>query len=195
MYFHGYRSLLNAIYFLFEIINNATFNARSKKMKTYLGIINKQSGEDFNEKVYNYLCTFPNSVVDKKVSKINGIKINDSDKNTLGDIDVLFISIKFKRIIVCEVKNFELSRNMYEMYNEYHDLFDPDNKKSFYNKHMKRVEWCKDHIVDIIQHYGLEKKKWRIDYCFIVNEPLISDKAMKVNVNAYVLEDIDKFIK
>ena len=192
---YGYRSLLNAIYFLFEIINNATFKARSKKMKTYLGIINKQSGEDFNEKVYNYLCTFPNSIVDKKVSKINGIKINDSDKNTLGDIDVLFISKKFKRITVCEVKNFELSRNMYEMYNEYHDLFDPDNKKSFYNKHMKRVEWCKDHITDIIQHYGLEKKKWRIDYCFIVNEPLISDKAMKVNINAYILEDIEKFIK
>ena len=26
-------------------------------------------------------------------------------------------------------------------------------------------------------------------------QPLISDKAMKVNINAYVLEDIDKFIK
>ena len=191
----GYRSLLNAIYFLFEIINNATFKAKSKKMKAYLGIINKQSGEDFNEKVYNYLCTFSNSIVDKKVSKINGIKINDSDNNTLGDIDVLFISKKFKRIIVCEVKNFKLSRNMYEMYNEYHDMFDPDNKKSFYNKHIKRVEWCKNHISDIIQHYGLEKKKWRIDYCFIVNEPLISDKVMKVNINAYTLEDIEKFIK
>lgn len=192
---YGYRSLINAIYFLFEIINNATFKARSRKMKTYLGIISKQSGEDFNEKVYNYLCTFPNSIVDKKVSKINGIRINDSDNNTLGDIDVLFISKKFKRIIVCEVKNFELSRNMYEMYNEYHDLFDPDNKRNFYYKHMKRVEWCKNHISDITQHYGLEKKKWRIDYCFIVNEPLISDKAMKVNVNAYVLEEIEKFIK
>ena len=97
---YGYRSLLNAIYFLFEIINNATFKARSKKMKIYLGIINKQSGEDFNEKVYNYLCTFPNSIVDKKVSKINGIKINDSDKNTLGDIDVLFISKKFRVLIL-----------------------------------------------------------------------------------------------
>lgn len=192
---YGYRSLINAIYFLFEIINNATFKARSRKMKTYLGIISKQSGEDFNEKVYNYLCTFPNSIVDKKVSKINGIRINDSDNNTLGDIDVLFISKKFKRIIVCEVKNFELSRNMYEMYNEYHDLFDPDNKRNFYYKHMKRVEWCKNHISDITQHYGLEKKKWKIDYCFIVNEPLISNKAMKVNVNAYVLEEIEKFIK
>lgn len=192
---YGYRTLINAIYFLFKIINNATFKARSKKMKTYLGIVNKQSGEDFNEKVYNYLCTFPNSIVDKKVSKINDIKINDSNNNILGDIDVLFISKKFKRIIVCEVKNFELSRNMYEMYNEYHNFFDPDNKKSFYNKHMKRVEWCKNHIPDIIQHYGLEKKKWKIDYCFIVNEPLISDKAMKVNINAYILEDIKKFIK
>ena len=77
------------------------------------------------------MCTFPNSIVDKKVSKINGIKINDSDKNTLGDIDVLFISKKFKRIIVCEVKNFELSRNMYEMYNEYHDCLILIMKKAF----------------------------------------------------------------
>lgn len=191
----GYRSFLNAIYFLFEIINNATFKARSKKMKAYLGILNKERGEDFNEKVYEYLCTFPNSIVDKRVSKINGIRINDSNNNTLGDIDVLFISKKFKKIIVCEVKNFVLSRNMYELYNEYHDMFDPDNKKSFYNKHMKRVEWCKDHISDMVKHYGLEKKKWKIDYCFIVNEPLVSDKAMKVNINAYALEDIDRFIK
>ena len=78
-------------------------------MKAYLGILNKERGEDFNEKVYEYLCTFPNSIVDKKVGKINGIRINDSNNNTLGDIDVLFISKKFKRIIVCEVKNFELS--------------------------------------------------------------------------------------
>ena len=191
----GYRSLLNSIYFLFEIINNATFKARSKKMKTYLGILNKERGEYFNEKVYEYLCTFPNSIVDKKVSKINGMKINDSNNNTLGDIDVLFISKKFKRIIVCEVKNFELARNMYELYNEYYDMFDSSNKKSFYNKHMKRVDWCKAHVLDIVKHYGLEKKKWRIDYCFIVNEPLISDKAMKININAYSLEDIDKFIK
>lgn len=191
----GYRSLLNAIYFLFEIINNATFKAKSKKMKTYLGLINKESGEEFNEKVFEYLETFPNSIVKKKVSKINGLKINDSNNNTLGDIDVLFISKKFKKIIVCEVKNFELSRNMYELYNEYHDMFDPDNKKSFYNKHKRRVEWCRNHVSDIIQQYGLEKKKWKIDYCFIVNEPLISDKAMKININAYTLEDIDKFIK
>ena len=191
----GYRTLLNAIYFLFEIINNATFKARSKEMKAYLGTLNKESGENFNEKVYKYLCTFPNSIVDKRVSKINGIRINDYNNNTLGDIDILFISKKFKRIIICEVKNFELSRNMYEIYNEYHNMFDSDNKKSFYNKHMKRVEWCKNHISDIIQHYGLEKKKWKIDYCFIVNEPLISDKAMKVNINAYTLEEVDKFIK
>lgn len=191
----GYRSLLNAIYFLFEIINNATFKARSKKMKAYLGVLNRQSGEDFNEKAYEYLSTFPNSVVDKKVSKINGLKINGSNNNTLGDIDVLFISKKFKKIIVCEVKNFELSRNMYELYNEYHDMFDPDNEKSFYNKHMKRVEWCKNHISDIVKHYNLEQKKWKIDYCFIVNEPLISNKVMKVNINAYTLEDIDKYIK
>jgi len=191
----GYRTLINSIYFLFEIINNATFNARSKKMKNYISLISRESGEDFNEKSYRYLSTFSNSIVEKKVNKIDGIRISDSNNNPLGDIDVLYISKKYKKIIVCEVKNFELSRNMYELYNEYHDMFDPGNEKSFYNKHMKRVEWCKNNLKSIIEHYGLEKKKWKIDYCFIVNEPLVSNKAMKININAYTLEDIDKFIK
>ncbi len=191
----GYRALLNAIYFLFEIINNATLKARSKKMKIYLGHLNKESGKNFNEKVYEYLCTFPNSIVDKNVSKIGNIRIIDTNNNTLGDVDILFISKKTKRIIVCEVKNFELSRNMYELYNEYHNMFDPNNEKSFYNKHMKRVEWCKKNVFRIVENYNLEKKKWKVDYCFIVNEPLISNKAMKININVYTIEDVDKFIK
>ncbi len=56
---------------------------------------------------------------EKKVSKINGIKINDSDKNTLGDIDVLFISKKFKGMLLERVEIGSIRQNLstYEVMN------------------------------------------------------------------------------
>ena len=191
---YGYRTLINSVYFLFEIINNGSLKTRSSKMKKYISEISRERGNDFNELVFNYLSSYKELIVDKKVNKINGKKIMDNNNQVLGDIDVLFISKKKKRIAICETKNFELSRNMYELHFEYMDMFEPNNEKSFYNKHMKRVKWCKENIDNIKIQYNLPDIKWKIDYCFIVNEPLVSNKAMKANVRAYTIEEIDKFI-
>lgn len=192
---YGYRTLVNSMFFLTELITNGTLQAKSMKMKKYISLINNKKGNEFNELAYNYLSTFKNCIVSKKVNKINGKKILDENNNALGDIDILFISKKYKTIYVCEVKNFGLSKNMYELYNEYRSVFDPNNNKNFYKKHMKRVEWCKKNINNIKQHYELQEGKWKVDYCFIVNEPLISNKAMKVQIKAYTLEEVDKYLK
>jgi len=192
---YGYRTLMNSVYFLLEIINNGSLKSRSSKMKKYISDVLREKGDYFNELVFNYLSNFSDLIVDKKVSKINRKKLSDDYNQSLGDIDVLLISMKKKKIMICETKNFELARNMYELHFEYLDMFNPDNKKSFYNKHMKRVEWCKNNIDDIITHYQLPNLKWKIDHCFIVNEPLISNKAMKANVQVYTLEEIEKIIQ
>lgn len=191
---YGYRTVINSFYFLLEIINNGSLKTRSLKMKKYISEISRERGNDFNELVFNYLSSHRELIVDKKVNKINGKKIMDNENQVLGDIDVLFISKKKKRIVICETKNFKLSRNMYELHFEYTDMFDPSNEKSFYNKHMKRVKWCKENIDKIKIQYNLPDIKWKIDYCFIVNEPLVSNKAMKANVRAYTIETLDKFI-
>lgn len=191
---YGYRTVINSVYFLFEIINNGSLKTRSPKMKKYISEITRERGNDFNELVFNYLSSHKELIVDKKVNKINGKKITDNNNQVLGDIDVLFISKKKKKIVICETKNFELSRNMYELHFEYTDMFDSNNEKSFYNKHMKRVKWCKENLDNIRIQYNLSNAKWKIDYCFIVNEPLVSNKAMKANVRAYTIEEIDKII-
>lgn len=192
---YGYRTLVNSMFFLTELITNGTLQSKSMKMKKYISLINNKKGTEFNELAYNYLSTFKNCIVSKKVNKINGKKLLDENNNALGDIDILFISKKNKTIYVCEVKNFGLSKNMYELYNEYRSVFDPNNNKNFYKKHMKRLEWCKNNINSIKEHYELQESKWKVDYCFIVNEPLISNKAMKVHIKAYTLEEVDKYLK
>ena len=92
-------------------------------MKKYISEISRERGDIFNELVFNYLSSYNDLIVDKKVNKINKKRIMESNNQTLGDIDIIFISKRKKRIMICETKNFELSRNMYELHFEYKDMF------------------------------------------------------------------------
>ena len=62
---------------------------------------------------------------------------------------------------------------------------------------MKRVEWCKNHITDIIKHYDLEKKKWRIDYIMEKNKQsnLFQNVVDELNTNDIFQKFLQPLIK
>ena len=55
----------------------------------------------------------------------------------LGDIDVLCISPEKGIINLIETKDLSLSKNFYEMHNEYKKMFDFNDEKDFITEHMK----------------------------------------------------------
>lgn len=73
-------------------------------------------------------------------------------------------------------------------------MFDSKNPKSFYNKHLRRVNWIKEHINDLIIQYDLPNKKWEVDYLFIVDDYLISKKIFNVKVNLVTLYDLESIL-
>ena len=190
LYIVGYRTLINSVYYLLSIINEGIFHAYSKEMKDYVSKRNNIKGRTFNDHVYNYMSNFDSLIVKKNVKKINKKNISDENNNTLGDIDILYISIKKKTIGIIETKHFNISKNYYEIHNEYKEMFDVENPKCFYVKHKKRVDWVKIHIDDIVKEFNLPKLKWRIKDMFVVEDYLISKKAFKVNVNIHTLKDL-----
>ena len=189
---YGYRILLNSVKFLFGLIGTARFKAKGSKMKKYISTIENDKGRKFNDIVYNVIAENKDIIVDKNVKKINKKKIMSSDNNELGDIDILCISPEKGTINLIETKDLSLSKNFYEMYNEYKKMFDFHNEKSFYNKHVKRVNWVKEHIEDIKTQYSLPDKKWKITYLFVVNDNLISKDVFKVKVNITTLKKLTK---
>lgn len=94
--------------------------------------------------------------------------------DVLGDIDVLIIDEKKHRIVVAEVKNFDFSKNPYEIQAEYQKMFVDGKKKSFATKHKRRVEWVIAHFDDVRVQYSLPRNKWTVHGVFITNEPLMS---------------------
>lgn len=189
-YVVGYRTLINSVNFFLNLLNEGKYHAYSKTMKDYISKNNNLKGKLFNDQVYNYLSSFKSLIVKKNIKKINNKYISDKENNILGDIDVLYISKKHKIIGIIETKNFDMARNFYEISNEYKKMFDPDNSKSLYKKHKRRVNWVSNHIDDVIEEYKLPKYKWKVKDMFVVDDYIISKKAYNINVNLYTLNEL-----
>lgn len=194
---YGYRTLYNSIFFLLDLISSCKLKARSSEMKRYISKMEQIKGKNFNDLVYNYIISNSNLIVDKNVKKINGKKIRGKDNNDLGDIDILCISETKGIIKVIETKDFYLAKNFYEIYNEYVKMFDISNRKSFYMKHMKRVQWIEEHIDDVRKQYNLSDKKWKVSYLFVVDDNLVSKDVFDINVEITTLRNfnLDKLWK
>ena len=111
-YIWGNRNIFHMTMFTMEIINNGKFKARSAEMNKYIGKASKNRGQAFNNSVFNILNTFPELIVDKNLKKINKKRIVDEENKDLGDIDILYIYDKDKKIIIGEVKDFKLSNTI-----------------------------------------------------------------------------------
>lgn len=191
----GNRNLSNSIFFLFDLINDGKLQANTKEMKDYISKINNLRGKNFNNLVFEYINTIDNLIVDKNVKKINNLKIEDDNKNSLGDIDILYINLKNKRIVLVEAKDFNFVKNYYELYNEYQRLFlDTDDKKCFLSKHKRRVEWVKKHIKDILQHYSLEEGNWQVTYMFITSEHCAANESFDMKEKIYSINEINEHL-
>ena len=190
-YIWGNRNIFHMTMFIMDLISDGKFRAKSKEMNKYIGKVSQKRGQVFNENVYNILKTFPELIVDKNLKKINRKRILDEENKDLGDIDILYIYNKNKQIVVGEVKDFKLSKNPYEIYCEYKEMFeDSEGKKSYSTKLKRRAEWIKKHIEDIKQQYNLQGDGWKIYKVFIVNEHIISKDVYRKNDNIIAVSDI-----
>ena len=191
----GNRNLSNSIFYLFDLINEGKLKCNTKTMKDYISKINNVRGRNFNNLVFKYISEFNELTVDKNVSKINGKDINNSNGMTLGDIDVLYIYPKKKKIVLVETKNFNSVKNYYELYNEYLNLFvDNKYKKSFLTKHKRRVDWVKEHIDDVIKHYSLPNGNYKVCYMFVTSEYCTANDVFKIKEKIYSIKELDEKI-
>jgi hypothetical protein len=66
-----------------------------------------------------------------------------------------------------------------EVKNEFDGLFKDakDGSKCAVNRHQERVEWLRDHIVDVLAEFGInenEKDTWRIEPILVLDTDLLS---------------------
>lgn len=172
----GNRQLFHMIEYVKDLIYDGKMPTQNKVMSSLLGTISNDRGNKFNQLIVDMLQDMQVFTLDSNVKKINKIPIVDDKGNTLGDIDILIIDKEKNHIYVAEVKDFNFSRNPYEIQMEYQKMFvDTDKEKCYATKHQRRVDWINAHIEDLKIHYYLADEAWKVSGIFIVSEPLISN--------------------
>ncbi|HFD3448884.1 TPA: hypothetical protein ACF3RE_000495 [Enterococcus faecium] len=171
-YIYGIRNVIYARKYLLHLIFGGRLKTNSKKMKDLMSKLQNIKGDEFNEQVKSVLKEYKNLEVIKGVSKIGKQRITDDKKNLLGDIDVLAINEKSKKIFVIEAKDFSFARNPYEMAMEEKDVF--SGKNPFLDRHLKRSMWISENLSDVIENYHLQEGDWKVITMFVVSESLLS---------------------
>lgn len=189
----GNRQLFHMMKFTIDLIYGGKLKTKGNKLPKLIGEISNKRGEDFNNQVYNKINKISDFIVDKNLEKINRKRIADGNRNTLGDIDILYIIPNLKLIVLAEVKDFNFSKNPYEMDCEYQKMFvDKNDKKCFATKHKRRALWVKEHLEDVKMHYGLEGYDWIVKDIFIVSEAIISNAFYDAGATIIKYDEISK---
>lgn len=173
----GNRQLYHMLMYVTNLIYEGKISTKNDKMSALIGRISDDRGRRFNNLIADILSDMEVFIIDSNVDKINKQPVADENGNTLGDIDVLIIDNEKRRIYVAEVKDFNFSRNPYEIQLEYQKMFVDGKKKCYATKHARRVAWVKEHMADLKIHYKLDNVRWDVYGLFIVSEPLISTQV------------------
>lgn len=173
----GVRHLFASLDYLLQATVSGRLQDRfqSKKMQEFLGKISTNEGEEFNNKVYQFIASLPGVIVSKKVKKVCGKRIG-SPGNDFGDLDVLAFFTKSRTIAIIECKDLEIARNAIEMSREMEALFIGNaHSESTIVKHMRRVDWVKSNIYLVLESYGIkDNKKWKIAPLLVVSSEMIT---------------------
>lgn len=189
----GNRQLSHSFWFTVDLIFDGKYKATRKKLKSLIGKIANKRGNAFNDDVKQKLKSIDSITVDAKIKKINGKWVASEDNNTLGDIDILIINHKNHHIIVGEVKDFSFTKNAYEMYQEYQNVFcDNGSKLCYISKHKRRVKWVEEHISDVIMQYNLPKANWTVRDVLITNDVIVSNEIYHKKQKILLYSQINK---
>jgi hypothetical protein len=161
---------------LLNLVLSERLKANSPAMQRLMTELRQKETARFVEEV-GRRCEEAGMVVQTNVEKINGKKILKEDGDIAGDLDLLAANPETRVLHIRECKDLEMARTPAETHNELERTFAVGGKKrSAADKHLKRIEWVKENLAEVLVTLGLprEVEGWRVVGGFVVDTELLS---------------------
>jgi hypothetical protein len=171
--------------------------AKNKRLQQVLGEVSHASGERFNDEVAHVFRSYPSLHVVPRLKKVGKVKIGLPEQD-LGDIDVVVINSKKRRILVVECKDFALARNPHEVASEMEALFRGNEKKdAAVVKIAKRGQWLSRRVAQLLEDQQLPSTngKWRVEPLVVVSEESLTPHLAKSPVPVVALRTLQDFAR
>lgn len=176
---------------IITLCRKGRLKARAPEMIKLMGEFNRQRGDKFNDSVADVFARDPRLIVRKRVKKIGSLRLKGS-KGDLGDIDVLVVDQRRRRLVPVECKTLALARTPYELSGEIVNLFHgTDDKKSILELHGQRVQWVREHLTAVLDWLGVnDGRRWKVEPLIVVDRELFTPYLRNSPIPIVPLEEI-----
>ena len=137
-------------------IASGRMRAAKQSMKAFMSRTRAQESKRFNEGVATVFGASADVETRINIDRFGDVEISRSRSETLGDIDVLVVNKRLKRILAIESKDFAQARTPFEVHNEIKKLF--EGSDSALRRHMERLSWLKQHIENVLSEFRMSSE-------------------------------------
>lgn len=110
----SYRGFIQSQYNLLDNIRNSNYSSLSTVMGQYIGKLNQTRGKNFETGVYELYKQMPSLIMCHRSAQIGPKERLQNKSGALGDIDIMLIDNKKKKILLVEAKNYNECKTPYE---------------------------------------------------------------------------------
>ncbi|HXM36341.1 MAG TPA: hypothetical protein VN920_14200 [Pyrinomonadaceae bacterium] len=191
----GIRHLEGCWKNILGLCTQGRLKANSSQMIQLMGAFNRERGKRFNNQVAEVFKTNPNLIVRTGVRKIGSLKLLDQEGD-LGDIDVLVLDRKKKRLFLVECKDLAQARTPHEMSSELTNLFrGTDQKKPIVALHQRRTDWARQHVSELLEWLDIKVTKgWKVFPLIVVDRELFTPYLVNSPIPITAVEGLRDFM-
>lgn len=144
---YSVKSIYVSCQILLERVDAGTIKHNSNLMRNYIGKISEKKGHLFTQNLGKYFKSLEEEdiIVNMEVQICPGKPL--CAEENLGDIDVLLIDSKRKKIVCIEAKDYYCARTIYDMISQNIKI------EKALPKVIRRDEWCREHR-DLFKFYS-----------------------------------------
>jgi len=170
LFFWGPRHVEESLKYLAELIGRGQYPSKSGKMLAFSGEMQKEIGDRFNNRVYDWFKENSYFIVKKNINISSFIRTEQN----FGDIDILLVDEQNNKIYSFECKYLYPARNAREMASELERLLDDSEDKSWMTKHLERHKIINDNLPELLDFLNIQKDNYKLYSAVLTSEEIPS---------------------
>lgn len=137
----------------------------------------------------------PENVI-SNLNKFKNIDKSLPNKPDCGEIDCIVVDKSNKILYVLEAKDVMKALSPKELRNEFNKFFDPNDKKNYSKKLMKKVNFVSKHLKLFLEYFNVsDDEGWSINHAFVTYEVHLSAFHKVNNIEFVPLTELEEYFK
>ena len=192
----GRREVLAALFVIYGQFFSGRYQdlAQGEELRAELGRLAAEAGAEFEQEVGEAFDAANRFEVKTNVVALGAEKLQRSNGETLGDIDVLAADTRACVLYAVECKDLAGALSPSEVAGELSEHFAHEGETAV--KHGERIEWLSSRVGAALDEFGVkgDPEQWRVEGLFVTGRPVMGPYIAEVAFEVVAAESLSGWI-